>query len=219
MPEIRIESSWKAALTEEWNKPYFKNLQEFVKSEYSSTTCYPKGKDIFRAFDLCPINKIKVVIIGQDPYINPDQAMGLCFSVPEGQPYPPSLRNIYQELEQEGISSITNGDLSSWAEQGVFLLNATLTVRAGLSASHQGQGWEQFTDAVISKISEREDPIVFLLWGGFARKKKSLLKKHHHVLEAPHPSPLSAYRGFFGCNHFIECNAFLENNQQTPIQW
>ncbi|MEC7783157.1 MAG: uracil-DNA glycosylase [Bacteroidota bacterium] len=219
---VDIHPSWKALLAEEFDKPYFKDLVDFVKTEYTQHTCYPKGKDIFKAFDLCSFDDLKVVIIGQDPYHGPGQAHGLCFSVPNGVAPPPSLINIYKELETDlSISSPANGNLERWAEQGVLLLNATLTVRAHQAGSHQGKGWEQFTDRVIELISEQKENVVFLLWGGFAKKKAAKVNKQkHHILTSGHPSPLSANRGYwFGNQHFSKTNALLQQQGLVPIQW
>ncbi|UBZ10839.1 uracil-DNA glycosylase [Leeuwenhoekiella palythoae] len=219
---VDIHPSWKALLAEEFDKPYFKDLVDFVKTEYTQHTCYPKGKDIFKAFDLCSFDDLKVVIIGQDPYHGPGQAHGLCFSVPNGVAPPPSLINIYKELETDlSISAPANGNLERWAEQGVLLLNATLTVRAHQAGSHQGKGWEQFTDRVIELISEQKENVVFLLWGGFAKKKAAKVNKQkHHILTSGHPSPLSANRGYwFGNQHFSKTNALLQQQGLVPIQW
>ena len=219
---VDIHPSWKALLAEEFDKPYFKDLVDFVKTEYTQHTCYPKGKDIFKAFDLCSFDDLKVVIIGQDPYHGPGQAHGLCFSVPNGVAPPPSLINIYKELETDlNISTPANGNLERWAEQGVLLLNATLTVRAHQAGSHQGKGWEQFTDRVIELISERKENVVFLLWGGFAKKKAAKVNKQkHHILTSGHPSPLSANRGYwFGNQHFSKTNTLLQQQDLVPIQW
>ena len=219
---VDIHPSWKALLAEEFDKPYFKDLVDFVKTEYTQHTCYPKGKDIFKAFDLCSFDDLKVVIIGQDPYHGPGQAHGLCFSVPNGVAPPPSLINIYKELETDlSISTPANGNLERWAEQGVLLLNATLTVRAHQAGSHQGKGWEQFTDRVIELISEQKENVVFLLWGGFAKKKAAKVNKQkHHILTSGHPSPLSANRGYwFGNQHFSKTNALLQQQDLVPIQW
>ena len=219
---VDIHPSWKALLAEEFDKPYFKDLVDFVKTEYTQHTCYPKGKDIFKAFDLCSFDDLKVVIIGQDPYHGPGQAHGLCFSVPNGVAPPPSLTNIYKELETDlSISAPANGNLERWAEQGVLLLNATLTVRAHQAGSHQGKGWEQFTDRVIELISEQKENVVFLLWGGFAKKKAAKVNKQkHHILTSGHPSPLSANRGYwFGNQHFSKTNALLQQQGLVPIQW
>ena len=219
---VDIHPSWKALLVEEFDKPYFKDLVDFVKTEYTQHTCYPKGKDIFKAFDLCSFDDLKVVIIGQDPYHGPGQAHGLCFSVPNGVAPPPSLINIYKELETDlSISTPANGNLERWAEQGVLLLNATLTVRAHQAGSHQGKGWEQFTDRVIELISEQNENVVFLLWGGFAKKKAvKVNKQKHHILTSGHPSPLSANRGYwFGNQHFSKTNALLQQQGLVPIHW
>ena len=218
---VQIEESWKQVLTPEFDKDYFIRLTEFVRREYQTTTVYPPGKLIFNAFNLCPYNKVKVVIIGQDPYHGPGQAHGLCFSVNDGVPFPPSLVNIFKEIKADiGTDAPTTGNLTRWAEQGVLLLNATLTVRAHQANSHRGIGWEQFTDAAIQVLNEQDRPIVFLLWGRPAQMKKSMLNNPKHlILEAPHPSPLSAYRGFFGCKHFSKTNEFLVANGLEPIDW
>lgn len=219
--EVNLETEWKAALSNEFSKPYFESLVQFVKSAYSTTTCYPSGKLIFNAFEKCPYSKVKVVILGQDPYIRPGQAHGLSFSVPDGMAFPPSLRNIFQEIKSDLEQDIPiSGNLTHWAEQGVFLLNATLTVQEGVSGSHQGQGWERFTDATIQALNQRDEGIVFMLWGSFAQKKANLLDPSKHlILKAPHPSPLSAYRGFFGGKHFSQSNAWLEEKGQKSIRW
>ncbi len=219
--QVNIHPSWKELLDEEFKKPYFQSLSEFVKQEYKSGICYPTASDIFKAFDSCPVEDVKVVILGQDPYINPGQAHGLCFSVPEGQAFPPSLRNVFQEIKNDlGKDVPLHGNLSRWAKQGVLLLNATLTVRAGASASHQGKGWETFTDQAIKALSEKRNGIVFMLWGAYARKKATLINSENHlVLQAPHPSPLSAHRGFFGCNHFSKANEWLNNNGSETVEW
>jgi uracil-DNA glycosylase len=220
---IKIEDSWKNLLDTEFNKDYFKELISFVKNEYSSSVCYPKGSEIFSAFDNCPINKLKVVIIGQDPYHGAGQANGLCFSVNKGIMHPPSLINIFKELESDlNISFIDrNGDLSKWSKQGVMLLNATLTVKQGLAGSHQNKGWEIFTDRVIEIISDETNNTVFLLWGSFARQKKKLIDLNKHkILESGHPSPLSANRGlWFGNKHFSQCNEYLKNIGKKEIDW
>ena len=220
---LNISESWKNILQPEFEKPYFKDLTEFVKAEYKNSTCYPKEKDIFAAFNACSFNDIKVVIIGQDPYHGKGQANGLCFSVQDRIKHPPSLINIFKELEADLQKSIPiSGDLSHWAQQGVLLLNATLTVRESEAGSHQKQGWEQFTDAVIATISEQKNNVVFLLWGGFAKKKgKKIDRKKHIVLETGHPSPLSANRGYwFGNKHFSQTNASLEKVNRLPIiEW
>ncbi|MBQ9872365.1 MAG: uracil-DNA glycosylase [Eubacterium sp.] len=219
MPQI--SNDWAPVLREEYGKPYYRNLYQFVREEYSKNTIYPPADDIFNAFHLTPLSRVKVVIIGQDPYHEPGQAHGLCFSVQKGVDIPPSLQNIYKELNSDiGFEIPNHGCLTSWAEQGVLLLNAVLTVRAHAAASHQNKGWETFTDAVIRAVNDVDRPVVFMLWGGFARSKKAMLTNPKHlVLEAPHPSPLSAYRGFFGCKHFSQANAFLEKNGVEPVDW
>ncbi|MFY0631174.1 MAG: uracil-DNA glycosylase [Flavobacteriaceae bacterium] len=220
--DVKIEQSWKNILDPEFEKDYFKNLTQFVKSEYQTQRCFPKGKDIFAAFDHCSFDHLKVVIIGQDPYHGPNQANGLCFSVHDGISHPPSLINIFKELETDtGKPYPSSGDLSTWAKQGVLLLNATLTVRAHNAGSHQKKGWEEFTDAVIQQISEKKENIIFLLWGGFAKKKgKKIDITKHHVLTTGHPSPLSANRGYwFGNKHFSKANKYLKSIQQKEINW
>ena len=220
---IKIEDSWKNLLDAEFNKDYFKELISFVKNEYSSSVCYPKGSEIFSAFDNCPIKNLKVVIIGQDPYHGPGQANGLCFSVNKGIDHPPSLINIFKELESdlELTFNNRNGDLNKWSKQGVMLLNSTLTVKQGLAGSHQNKGWESFTDRVIEIISEETNNTVFLLWGSFARQKKKLIDLNkHQILESGHPSPLSANRGlWFGNKHFSQCNEYLKNIGKKEIDW
>lgn len=218
---VRIEEGWKSQLKEEFTKPYFLKLTEFVKEEYSRNRCFPPGPEVFSAFDLCPFNETRVVILGQDPYIRPGQAHGLAFSVREGVEFPPSLKNIFKEIESDlGTPPPASGDLSRWARQGVLLLNATLTVREGESGSHQKQGWEQFTDAVIRELNEGERPLVFLLWGSYAQKKAAFVDAERHcILKAPHPSPLSAHRGFFGCGHFSKTNDWLNKQGLTPVVW
>jgi len=219
---VNIEQSWKAQLQLEFDKVYFKDLAEFVKHEYNSFNCYPPGTNIFSAFDFCDFSSIKVVIIGQDPYHGIGQANGLCFSVSDNISHPPSLRNIFKEIESDlGIAYPKSGNLERWAKQGVLLLNATLTVRANQAGSHQNKGWEIFTDAVISLISEQKSDIVFLLWGGYAKKKVKLINQtKHHILAAGHPSPLSANRGFwFGNKHFSKTNFLLETNGLEPVAW
>lgn len=218
---VKIEESWKSALGTEFNKDYFIRLADFVRGEYlSGKTVYPAPKNIFNAFDLCPLDNVKVVIIGQDPYHEPNQAHGLCFSVLPPTPLPPSLQNIYKEIESDlGCPSVTNGDLTYWAQQGVLLLNSTLTVRAHVAASHVGRGWEQFTDAVIRVLAQR-DNIVYMLWGSFAQKKANIVNEQKNlVLKSAHPSPLSAYRGFFGNKHFSSANKYLVNCGKAPIEW
>lgn len=218
---IQIESSWNEQLAEEFEKPYFKELITFVRNEYRHNTCYPPGPLIFNAFNLCPFHKVKVVIIGQDPYHGPGQAHGLCFSVNEGIPFPPSLQNIFKEINADLDRPVPpNGNLTRWAEQGVLLLNATLTVRAHQAASHQGHGWDTFTDAVIRTLSEQRTGLVFILWGSYAQKKGAVIDTSRHlVLKSAHPSPLSAYHGFFGNHHFSLTNAYLTQHGQDPISW
>ncbi len=219
---VKIEESWKKHLQTEFDKPYFKQLTDFVRQEYKTKQIFPPAKLIFNAFNSCPFDKVKVVIIGQDPYHGIGQAHGLCFSVPEGIALPPSLINIFKEIEQSiGTSISQSGDLTHWAKQGVLLLNATLTVEAHKAGSHQGKGWEQFTDEVIKIISQQKENIVFILWGNYAQQKSKLIEKNndHLILKSVHPSPLSAYRGFFGNNHFILTNKFLEEKGLTKIEW
>lgn len=220
--QVKIHSSWQNVLTEEFEKNYFHSLISFVKSEYLSKKCFPKGSQIFSAFDHCPFDELKVVIIGQDPYHGVGQANGLCFSVNDGIPFPPSLINIFKEIETDlNIPNPKTGNLERWANQGVLLLNATLTVREGEAGSHQGKGWEQFTDAVIQKISTEKENIVFLLWGSFAKQKGSKIDRtKHFVLETGHPSPLSANRGlWFGNKHFSKTNEYLIRKNLKPINW
>ncbi len=220
--DVSIEPSWKAYLQPEFEKPYFQQLTDFVRQEYQNNTCYPKGKDIFAAFDHCPFQETKVVIIGQDPYHGPNQANGLCFSVKDGIPHPPSLVNIFKEIKVDVQKPYPkSGNLERWADQGVLLLNATLTVRAHNAGSHQKKGWEQFTDAVIKTVSSQLDGVVFLLWGGFAKKKAALIdKSRHHILTSGHPSPLSANRGlWFGNQHFSKANQLLARMGKEPIDW
>lgn len=219
--DVKIAEGWKNILGDEFAKEYFVNLVSFVKDEYKTQTIYPPGKLIFNAFDKCPIEKLKVVIIGQDPYHGPGQAHGLCFSVPEGIKFPPSLRNIFKEISGDiGTPIPESGNLERWAEQGVMLLNATLTVRASNAGSHQKKGWETFTDAVIKKISEEKENVVFLLWGAYAQKKEELIDtSKHFVLKSVHPSPLSASRGFFGNHHFSRTNEYLKAKGLEPVEW
>lgn len=219
--DVQIEQSWKIRLQDEFGKPYFESLTTFVKQEYQQHPVYPPGKYIFNAFNLCPFDKIKVVIIGQDPYHGPGQAHGLCFSVQDGIPFPPSLVNIFKEIQNDlGIPLPKTGNLTRWAEQGVFLLNATLTVRAHMAGSHQKKGWEQFTDEIIRIIAQQKQHVVFLLWGAYAQKKSEMIDKTRHlVLESVHPSPLSASRGFFGNHHFSATNNYLKIHQKEPINW
>lgn len=218
---VQIEESWKKRLAMEFEKPYFAQLIEFVRHEYQTTVCYPPGKLIFNAFNLCSFDKVKVVIIGQDPYHGPGQAHGLCFSVNDGVPFPPSLQNIFKEIQNDtGAPVPSTGNLTRWAEQGVLLLNATLTVRAHQAGSHQRRGWEEFTDAAIKVLSDQREHLVFILWGAYAQKKGAVIDRSKHlVLSSAHPSPLSAYHGFFGNRHFSLANAYLEQNGQTPINW
>ncbi len=218
---VKIEESWNRALSEEFDKDYFIKLTDFVRQEYlSGKTIYPAPKNIFNAFNLCPLDKVKVVIIGQDPYHEPGQAMGLCFSVPNGITPPPSLVNIYKEIESDlGYPSQTHGDLTDWANQGVLLLNSTLTVMAHNAASHAGRGWEQFTDAVIRAVA-KQDNVVYMLWGSYAQKKAEFVDASKNlVLKSVHPSPLSAHRGFFGNHHFSRANEYLKQHNKTPIVW
>lgn len=219
---IRLDQSWKELLSTEFDKEYFKKLTDFVRQEYLDSTVYPPAKFIFNALDSTPVDRVKVVILGQDPYHGPNQAHGLSFSVPENVPVPPSLLNIYKEIESDlGTKRNGGGNLQRWANQGVLLLNATLTVRANQPLSHHNRGWEVFTDTIISKISQAKNNLVFLLWGSNAQKKIHLIttNKNHLILKAPHPSPLSAYNGFFGCRHFSQTNIFLLANGLDPIDW
>ena len=218
---VKIAEDWKALLADEFEKPYFSELVEFVREEYGSRQIFPRGSNIFRAFDKCPFDKLKVVIIGQDPYHGEGQANGLCFSVNDGVQFPPSLRNIFQEVESDtGASIPTSGNLDRWAEQGVLLLNAVLTVRAHEAASHAGRGWEQFTDAVVRAIAARREGVVYMLWGSYAQRKGAIADPARNcILKAVHPSPLSAYRGFFGCRHFSQANDYLVVRGQEPIVW
>ena len=220
--DVKIEQSWKDALNAEFEKDYFKKLTDFVRNEYlSGKTIYPEAKNIFNAFNLCPLDKVKVVIIGQDPYHEPHQAHGLCFSVESGTEFPPSLINIYKEIESDiGHKSITKGDLSCWARQGVLLLNSTLTVRAHVAASHSGMGWETFTDSVIKTVAQNRKHVVYMLWGSFAQKKAEFVNEQENlILKSAHPSPLSAYRGFLGNHHFSHANEYLIANGMSPIEW
>ena len=218
---VKIEESWKQHIGEEFDKQYFVDLTNFVKEEYLRTPCYPPGRLIFNAFNLCPFDDVKVVIIGQDPYHGPGQAHGLCFSVKAGVNPPPSLQNIFKELNADlGIPIPNNGELTDWAKQGVLMMNTVLTVRQGQPNSHKGKGWEQLTDAVIKKLNERNVPTAFILWGGNAKAKAPLITNPiHAVFKAAHPSPLSAYNGFFGCRHFSKVNDFLVSNNIQPIDW
>ena len=218
---VQIEESWKEALMPEFSKDYFIRLTDFVRKEYHETTVYPPGKLIFNAFNLCPFDNVKVVIIGQDPYHGPGQAHGLCFSVNDGIQPPPSLVNIFKEINSDlGKPIPQSGNLTRWAEQGVLLLNATLTVRAHQAGSHQRRGWEEFTDAVIRKLAEEKSNLVFILWGSYAQKKGAFIDRNKHlVLTSVHPSPLSAYNGFFGNHHFSLANYYLVRNGKTAIDW
>ncbi len=219
--DVKIAQDWKELLQEEFDKPYFKELTDFVREEYTSRLIFPRAKNIFRAFDKCPFDNLKVVIIGQDPYHGEGQANGLCFSVSEGVAFPPSLQNIFKEVQRDVNSPIpTSGELERWAEQGVLLLNAVLTVRAHEAASHAGRGWERFTDAVVKAIANRKDGIVYMLWGSYAQKKGAIADPSKNcILKAVHPSPLSAYRGFIGCSHFSQANSYLKSIGKEPIIW
>jgi len=223
--DVKIEESWKKVLADEFESEYFAKLAAFVKDAYSRGVAYPPGKFIFEAFNRTPFDKVRVVILGQDPYHNPGQAHGLCFSVPRGVELPPSLVNIRKELEAEypgGGFAQRSGDLSGWADQGVLLLNATLTVSGGANAagSHQGRGWETFTDAVVRRLAERRSNLVYMLWGSYAQRKAAFVDRRENlVLECAHPSPLSAHRGFFGCGHFRKCNEYLVAHGSAPIKW
>lgn len=221
MNDVRIHESWRRELAAEFEKPYFRALRGFVRTAYATGKIYPAPHNIFRAFDECPFDAVKVVILGQDPYHGPNQANGLCFAVNDGVPVPPSLQNIFKEIESDlGHPIVHDSDLSRWAKQGVLLLNATLTVSDGLAGSHQGKGWEEFTDAAIAALNERREHLVFLLWGNYAKRKGALIDRaKHKVLEAPHPSPLSAHAGFFGCKHFSTANTYLVADGKTPIEW
>ena len=219
--EVKIASDWRDILAPEFEKPYFEELTHFVRDEYAAHRVYPRGSNIFRAFDKCPFDKLKVVIIGQDPYHGPGQAHGLCFSVADGVPFPPSLQNIFKEVHTDtGAEIPLSGNLDRWAEQGVLLLNAVLTVREHEAASHAGHGWETFTDAVVRAVAERKEGVVYMLWGSYAQRKGAIADPSRNlILKAVHPSPLSAYRGFLGCRHFSQANAYLESIGQEPIKW
>jgi len=221
MMQKEVSGKWAELLSDEFEKPYFKQLESFVDTQYQTKTCYPPRDSVFEAFRLCPFENLKVVLLGQDPYHEPGQAMGLSFSVPMGVKLPPSLRNIFKELMDDTDCPLPfGGDLSAWAEQGVLLLNATLTVEKGKAGSHFKHGWETFTDNVISLISQEKKHVVFLLWGNYAQQKRNLIDAHKHlILESPHPSPLSAYHGFFGNHHFTKTNTFLKDNNIKPIIW
>ena len=224
MDDVKIEESWKKVLQDEFGKEYFAKLREFVKGEYQHAIIYPAPKNIFRAFDLCPFDKVEVVILGQDPYHGPQQANGLCFAVSEGVPLPPSLQNVFKELAADtGVpfeALAKKGDLERWAKQGVLLLNATLTVCARTAGSHQGKGWEEFTDAVIRKLSEERENLVFILWGNYAKSKGAHIDRTKHlVIESAHPSPFSASNGFFGSKPFSKTNEYLVEHSKKPIDW
>ncbi|MBQ7856503.1 MAG: uracil-DNA glycosylase [Alistipes sp.] len=218
---VRIADSWREVLQPEFDKPYFEELVSFVREEYATRQIFPQGGNIFRAFDKCPLDKLKVVIIGQDPYHGEGQANGLCFSVNDGVPFPPSLQNIFKEVSSDiGVPIPQSGNLDRWAEQGVLLLNAVLTVRAHEAASHAGRGWEKFTDAVVRAIAERKQGVVYMLWGSYAQKKGAIADPTNNlILKAVHPSPLSVYRGFFGSRHFSQANAYLQSIGKEPIVW
>lgn len=219
--DVRISESWKPLLGEEFGKPYFADLAAFVRQEYMGTRVYPRAANIFRALDKCPFDRLKVVVIGQDPYHGEGQANGLCFSVDDGVAFPPSLRNIFAEVASDtGAPIPVSGNLDRWAEQGVLLLNAVLTVRAHQAASHAGKGWELFTDAVVKAIAERREGVVYMLWGNYAQNKASFVDPARNcILKSVHPSPLSAHRGFMGCRHFSQANEYLLSRGQTPINW
>ena len=219
--QVRIHPSWQPVLQAEFNQPYFAELAAFVHEEYRTTRCYPPARLIFNAFEQCPFDQVRVVILGQDPYHGAGQAEGLCFSVADGVPHPPSLQNIFREVQDEiGASIPQSGSLLRWARQGVLLLNATLTVREGQAGSHQGKGWERFTDAVVKAVANQREHIVFLLWGGYAGSKATLIDPARHcILRSAHPSPLSAYRGFFGSHHFQLANDYLVKHGKEPIVW
>ncbi|TGK47749.1 uracil-DNA glycosylase [Leptospira kanakyensis] len=221
MKDVQIEPGWKEVLQSEFEKPYFSTLREWIREEYKSKVVYPPAKLIFNAFDSCPFDKVKVVILGQDPYHGPGQAHGLCFSVNDGVPFPPSLQNIFKEIGEDIQKPIPKtGNLTRWANQGVLLLNATLTVQKDKAGSHQNKGWEVFTDATIRILAEKKSNIVFLLWGSFAQKKEILIPPNkHYVLKSAHPSPLSAYRGFLGNKHFSKTNEYLVSQGKEPIDW
>ena len=221
MAEVRIAEDWKAIIGEEFSKPYFEELISFVKQEYATSQVFPAGRNIFRAFDKCPFDKVKVVIIGQDPYHGDGQANGLCFSVNEGVPFPPSLKNIFKEVYDDvGTPIPRSGELDRWAEQGVLLLNSVLTVKAHNAASHAGRGWEIFTDAVVRAIAERKEGVVYMLWGSYAQRKGAIANPERNlILHSVHPSPLSSYRGFFGCKHFSKANEYLKSLGKEEIVW
>lgn len=218
---VRIEESWRERLQPEFDAPYFEQLTDFVRHEYATTRVYPPGREMFAAFEACPFERVKVVILGQDPYHEPGQAHGLCFSVNDGVPFPPSLQNIFKEIHDDiGTPIPMSGNLTRWANQGVLLLNATLTVRAHQAGSHQNKGWERFTDAVIHRLAEEREHLVFMLWGAYAQRKGEFIDRTKHlVLQSPHPSPLSAHRGFFGNHHFSRTNEYLVAHGMEPILW
>ena len=218
---VRIEESWKQALANEWDKEYFVKLTDFIRKEYATSQIFPPAREIFAAFDATPFDEVKVVIIGQDPYHDVNQANGLCFSVRDGIPFPPSLLNIFKEIQNDlGKAIPASGDLSRWAKQGVLLLNSTLTVKAHCAGSHQNKGWEQFTDEVILQLAQQKENLVFILWGAYAIKKGAFINRMKHlVLTSPHPSPLSAHRGFFGTKHFSTANEYLIKHGKTPVEW
>lgn len=218
---VRIEESWKQALANEWDKEYFVKLTDFIRKEYATSQIFPPAREIFAAFDATPFDEVKVVIIGQDPYHDINQANGLCFSVRDGIPFPPSLLNIFKEIQNDlGKAIPASGDLSRWAKQGVLLLNSTLTVKAHCAGSHQNKGWEQFTDEVILQLAQQKENLVFILWGAYAIKKGAFINRMKHlVLTSPHPSPLSAHRGFFGNKHFSTANEYLIKHGKTPVEW
>lgn len=219
--KVRINPSWERQLAAEWDAPYFKTLTDFVRDSYGRTTVYPPAGRIFAAFDACPFDEVKVVILGQDPYHGPGQANGLCFSVADGVEMPPSLVNIFKEVSDDtGAPMPATGNLERWARQGVLLLNATLTVEAHRAGSHQGRGWEEFTDAAVRRLATEREGLVFMLWGSFAQRKGAFIDRERHlVLSSPHPSPLSAYRGFFGNHHFSQANAYLTAHGKEPVKW
>ena len=219
--QVRIDESWRRVLQPEFDKLYFEILTSYVRHAYATTTCYPPARLIFHAFDACPFDQVRVVILGQDPYHEPGQAEGWAFSVPDGVRVPPSLENIYKELQRDlGMPVPASGHLERWVEQGVLLLNATLTVEAHRAGSHQGKGWEELTDAAIMALNQQREHLVFMLWGSYAQRKGQFINRRRHlVLEAPHPSPLSAYRGFIGCGHFSAANAYLQQHHLPPIRW
>lgn len=219
--KVRINPSWERQLAAEWDAPYFKTLTDFVRDSYGRTTVYPPAGRIFAAFDACPFDEVKVVILGQDPYHGPGQANGLCFSVADGVEMPPSLVNIFKEVSDDtGAPMPATGNLERWARQGVLLLNATLTVEAHRAGSHQGRGWEEFTDAAVRRLATEREGLVFMLWGSFAQRKGAFIDRQRHlVLSSPHPSPLSAYRGFFGNHHFSQANAYLTAHGKEPVAW